>query len=131
MMTMRLLVPLTAALLVAGCDKAADDDAGHSPNRSHGRYAGIGVVSKNALWNQLVQPKADQVDPAAATLDDDEHVMVVVDTNTGEIRQCGDVSGFCTSMNPWELGKQQPVKLVKHAIDLAREAEEEAKGEKH
>jgi len=62
-------------------------------------------------------------DPAAAKLADDEHVIVVLDSHTGEIRQCGDHSGFCVAMNPWTstAAASAPVKLVKHAADLNAE----------
>lgn len=67
-------------------------------------------------------------DAASATTADDEHIIVVVDSQTGEIRQCGDYSGQCISMNPWTktiLPEQAaPVKLTKHAADLAAEANE-------
>ena len=69
-------------------------------------------------------------DAAAANLGDDDHVIVVVDSRTGEIRQCGNYSGHCIGMNPWAgpLGQGQaaPVPLTKHAADLAREAEQQA-----
>jgi hypothetical protein len=63
-------------------------------------------------------------DPALAKLQDDEHVIVVMDSHTGEVRQCGDHSGHCVSMNPWtsEGGQASlPVKLGKHAADLDAE----------
>lgn len=54
--------------------------------------------------------------PEVARLSDDEHVVVVVDSLTGEIRQCGDLSGYCVGMNPWAkpLGALQtaPVRLA-------------------
>ena len=65
-----------------------------------------------------------QVDAAMARLEDDEHIIVVLDSHTGEVRQCGDHSGFCVSMNPWTgTGAQValPAKLTKHAADLAAE----------
>jgi hypothetical protein len=69
-----------------------------------------------------IKPPAD---PTSATTADDEHVIVVVDSQTGEIRECGDYSGVCASFNPWTraiAGEQAaPVKLTKHAADLAAE----------
>ncbi|MEO6040308.1 MAG: hypothetical protein ABIP41_00215 [Croceibacterium sp.] len=59
-------------------------------------------------------------DPAAATIADDEHVIVVVDSITGEVRQCGDHSGYCVAMKPWS-GGSSPAMLSKHAADLAAE----------
>lgn len=66
-------------------------------------------------------------DTALAKLQDDEHVIVVIDSHTGEVRQCGDHSGYCVSMNPWggqASGAMLPVKLSKHAADL--DAEDQA-----
>jgi hypothetical protein len=40
------------------------------------------------------------------------------------VRQCGDYSGVCVAMNPWAgQGSRSatPVKLKKHAADLAAE----------
>ena len=63
-------------------------------------------------------------DPALATIQDDEHVVVVLDSHTGEVRQCGDHSGYCISVNPWPGDRSRsllPVKLGKHAADLYAE----------
>ena len=64
-------------------------------------------------------------DPAAAKLQDDEHIIVVMDSHTGEVRQCGDHSGYCVAMNPWSgdgARMRLPVKLAKHGADLDAEA---------
>ena len=57
-------------------------------------------------------------DASAAKLVDDEAIIVVTDSATGEIRACGDLSGYCVGMNPWRtaLTKEQssPVKLTAH-----------------
>jgi hypothetical protein len=62
--------------------------------------------------------------PAAATTADDSQIIVVVDSNSGEIRQCGNLSGHCIGMNPWAnaLGQDRaaPVALDAHEIDLTR-----------
>jgi hypothetical protein len=54
----------------------------------------------------------------------------VVDTETGEVRECGDLSGTCAAFNPWTRaiasGQAAPVALTAHAADLAREAEAKA-----
>ncbi|MEO6360922.1 MAG: hypothetical protein ABIO43_10160 [Sphingomicrobium sp.] len=65
-----------------------------------------------------------------AKLEDDENVIVVIDSQTGEVRQCGDHSGFCVTMTPWAAQGPRtaaPVKLKKHAADL--DAEDQAKAE--
>ena len=115
-----LLVTLTA---LAACNKqeAANGMEGKSP----GRYAGIGTFSAGRLWQHMTGVP-DAKDPKAAELADDEHVIVVLDSHTGEVRQCGDHSGVCVAMNPW---KSQPIvapmSLDKHAAELDREAEAE------
>ena len=109
-----------ACLLVTGCDSPtrADEDG-----TRHGRYVGIGVFSAGELWSKMTAsaPKDD----AAARIADDEHVIVVVDSVTGELRECGDYSGHCISMNPWtkliSAEQETPVKLVKHMADLLRD----------
>ena len=107
------------ACLLVGCDR---HDSTASGLKSRGRYAGIGTYDAGRLWQQIVAP--DPKDPAAAKLADDEHVIVVLDSHTGEVRQCGDHSGYCVAMNPWSTGSAAaPVKLVKHAADLDAEAE--------
>src|SRR4051812_20789475 len=113
---------LTALLLLGGCDRAAD--GGARPPR-HGRYAGIGVFNAGDLWSRMAVPK-QKGSPRAATIADDEHVIVIVDTDTGEVRECGDYSGYCTAMNPWTRAiaseQEAPVSLTAHATDLAQEA---------
>jgi hypothetical protein len=115
-------VAITGCLL-AGCDKANDT---FGPNtRSQGRYAGIGTFEAGRMWSQTAGVMEPQ-DAAAARLADDEHVIVVIDTHTGEVRQCGDHSGVCVAMNPWYAkgaGLAAPVLLKKHAAELAAEDE--------
>jgi hypothetical protein len=115
------LPALTAACLLAGCDRGSGDI---SPPQRHGRYAGIGVFEPGRLWSRMAVPKQAKASPAA-TIADDEHVIVVVDSVTGEVRQCGDHSGYCVSMNPWGQGpapeQRAPVPLAAHAADLQRE----------
>jgi hypothetical protein len=63
----------------------------------------------------------------ASRLKDDQQVIVVVDTRTGELRQCGNMSGVCVGMNPWSkpLAQAQstPLSVLKHEDDIEREAE--------
>ena len=91
--------------------------------KSSGRYAGIGTFDAGRLWGQMAGIAVPS-NPAAAKLADDEHVIVVIDSHTGEVRQCGDYSGICVAMNPWTgqgMKSATPVKLKKHAADLAAE----------
>jgi hypothetical protein len=115
------LPALAAACLLAGCDRGSGDI---SPPQRHGRYAGIGVFEPGRLWSRMAVPKQANASQAA-TIADDEHVIVVVDSVTGEVRQCGDHSGYCISMNPWRQApgpaQSAPVPLTVHAADLQRE----------
>jgi hypothetical protein len=106
---------LTAILSACGQPIGVSSPGDKNP----GRYTGIGVVSAGRLWSQraITTPASDT---AAATLADDEHIIVVVDTHSGEVRQCGDQSGFCVTMNPWSGAAPAglPAKLKRHATDL-------------
>ncbi len=109
---------------LASCDQspAASGGPGHE---GRGRYSGIGIYEAGRLWSQV---KVDRAAESAgkAGLADDEHVIVVVDSHTGEVRQCGDLSGICVAMNPWARGRSAPplpVELTKNAADLDAEAQ--------
>lgn len=121
-------VVLVAGLALGGCHKAGswteDDTKSH-----HGRYTGIGIYPADKMWSEIAgadKPK----DRAVATTADDQNVIVVVDGETGEIRQCGNFSGYCVGMNPWShtlAGKQTaPLGLDKHAAELNAEVSNEA-----
>ena len=66
-------------------------------------------------------------DPGAAKPEDDDVLIVVVDSDTGEVRECGNYSGRCVSMNPWTkaVGPQlrMPVRVDAHAADLVSTTE--------
>jgi hypothetical protein len=73
------------------------------------------------MWRQVVRSGASP-DAALATVQDDDQVIVVIDSATGELRQCGDLSGFCIALNPWRnVGVRAPAALLKHAEQLDRE----------
>jgi hypothetical protein len=118
----------TICLLIVGFGLSACSDADFgsaSAPKASGRYAGIGTYDTGRLWSELAAAGTSS-DPAAAKLQDDEHVIVVIDSHTGEVRQCGDYSGVCVTMNPWTGQASRtdaPVKLNKHAADLAAEDE--------
>ncbi len=118
---MRFLMALGGVgLALAGCS-APHPSAGSS---DHGRYLGIGAYSAGALWSKMVVAGAAKAGSAATTADD-EHIIVVVDTQTGEVRECGDYTGLCVSMNPWTKAvstpQNAPVTLTKHLADIAEE----------
>ena len=112
---------LAMGCLLSGCDQQG---AVSGPGlKSQGRYAGIGTYDAGRLWGQMAGVEAPS-DTAAAKLVDDEHIIAVIDSHTGEVRQCGDYSGVCVAMNPWAAQGSRsatPVKLKKHAADLAAE----------
>lgn len=112
------LLLLTACL--AGC--GAIPDQGASPP-AQGRYNGIGLYSAGDMWQRLVADGLPR-DSTAATLRDDEVVIVVVDSRTGEVRQCGNITGYCIGSNPWArpLGRAQalPINVTEHRADVER-----------
>ena len=111
---------LLSACLMGGCDQHEATSAGP---KSPGRYAGIGTFDAGRMWSRMTG--ANSQDPATAKLADDEHIIVVLDSHTGEVRECGDHSGYCVSMNPWGGSGAPaglPVKLNKHAAELEAEA---------
>ncbi len=112
---MRLLL-IGAAMLVAaglsGCEKPQLESSTH-----HGRYVGIGIYNPREQWTKIVGADALNVTPTARTIDD-QAILVVEDSDTGEIRACGDLTGYCIGMNPWAhaLSSSQnvPVSLTEH-----------------
>ena len=109
---------LAMVLVLTGCDQHESSSAGP---KSPGRYAGIGTLDAGRLWQEM-KGASTQQEKSAASLADDEHVIVVLDSHTGEIRQCGDHTGFCVAMNPWTGSARAvatPVTLAQHAADLA------------
>jgi hypothetical protein len=110
-----------AALSLGGCQRKGEEaDAAH-----HGRYLGVGVYPAGSLWQKMVVANPSK-QPASAKLLDDEQVVVVVDSNTGEIRQCGNLSGYCIALNPWASPAvpAAPVNLSIHADQLEAEQRE-------
>ena len=115
---------IIAAACLAGCGKEIESAENQNGPNPHGRYLGIGVYPADPLWSKMVVA-AKPGDKAAATIEDDGHVIVVVDSRTGEIRQCGNRTGYCVGMNPWggALARPQtaPISLTKHAAELSSE----------
>jgi hypothetical protein len=109
------MILLGGVVLLSGCHRMS-----HRPEdgAARGRFAGIGIYDAGRMWRQMATPEAK--DPALATLADDEHVIVVIDSHSGEVRQCGDHSGQCVAMNPWAASAASglPVHVLKHAAEL-------------
>jgi hypothetical protein len=123
-MSLRIVLAVLIVLGAASC-KRADAVGGAGPQHGDGRYQGVGLFEPGRMWRELV-PFAQTRDPAEARLSDDERVIVVVDSRTGEIRQCGNLSGYCLTSNPWsppaKSAQAAPARLVRHADDIDREA---------
>ncbi len=110
--------PLSAVILLTLCSCQKVESAfPDGSTATRGRYAGIGLYSTDTTWREAAQAQ-DPKDPALARLADDDIVIVTADSQTGEIRQCGNLSGFCITMNPWQAdGKtlpHLPLKLLNH-----------------
>lgn len=136
-----ILAASLAALALGACQKkaewpaaAADVFKGHG---ARGRYVAVGIYAPGVLWEQLAPaPAADGApapDPAGATLKDDDQIIVTLDSASGELRQCGNLSGHCIGFNPWakplRAGQSAPTALQKHMQQLQEEADAAAKAE--
>lgn len=119
MLSIRNAVPVAIilfSLALAGCSQRTE---AARVNR-FGRFTGIGVYEAGRLWPQVAAVKGQSITDTASPADD-EHIIVVVDTMTGDVRQCGDLSGRCIGMNPWRplgAGTTAPVKLEMHLSEL-------------
>ena len=123
----RVIVVMIVCGLVCGCGQ--QDSVAGPGLKGQGRYAGIGTYTVGRLWSEMADSSASP-DAAAARLSDDDQVIVVVDSHTGEVRQCGNYSGVCVTLNPWSNGRSlvpAPAKLNQHAADLAAADEAAAK----
>jgi hypothetical protein len=113
-------------LTLTACSQQSPSDAPH-----HGRYAGIGVYGAGPLWQKITG--AAQSDVAKANTSDDDYIIVVVDSDTGAVRECGNLTGFCVGMNPWTTGllatQKTPVGVSAHSADIARDAAGEVAAE--
>ncbi|MGA0601639.1 hypothetical protein ACO2Q3_13120 [Caulobacter sp. KR2-114] len=121
-------VAVVAALGLAGClaachkmpaDTGADAGLFSSPQKP-GRYLGVGIYTPGQGWGRLVQAQAE---PSAgdARLADDQAIIVVMDSRSGEVRACGDLTGYCIGLNPWAAplaqSRRTPVTLSGHEGD--------------
>ena len=105
--------PTTAGLLALAMLMGACHAQPVAAPGAHGRYVGVGIYAPTRPWTQMVAQKTS--DRGAATLADDQAIIVVTDSVTGEVRACGDMTGYCIAMNPWRVGSQTaPVKLAEH-----------------
>jgi hypothetical protein len=118
-----LVIAVGVAACLGGCVRKAEDAA--SEASAHGRYSGVGTYVAGRLWRKMVV--ADQAkEPSAAKLLDDDQIIVVLDSHTGEVRQCGNLTGYCITTNPWtkspSASQAAPVKLTVHEDQLNNES---------
>jgi hypothetical protein len=109
---------LAAALVVASLAGCRGGAAWPSSGEGRGRYVGVGIYTPTSQWRQLVG--AQQSSSPAAQRGDDQVILVTADSTTGELRACGDLSGYCVGFNPWKapLGALQtaPVSVAAHGV---------------
>jgi hypothetical protein len=95
----------------------------------HGRYLGVGLYSPGKQWTHLVANQKPGSDAVARPIDD-QVIFVVADSQTGELRACGDLTGYCIGMNPWTkplLASQvSPIELTEHVQSPDTTADYEA-----
>ncbi|WP_293905579.1 hypothetical protein [Phenylobacterium sp.] len=138
-MKILVLIALAAAMALAGCQKPVQNPLTRpSFSGQRGRFVGVGIYTPGRMWRQMAPSSAKDtaavsVSPPGAVLEDDEQVIVVIDSASGELRQCGNLSGRCISMNPWSrpiaAALLVPVPLLRHAQDLDEEAAAKSRAE--
>jgi len=85
----------------AAMARAADDPGFLGLGSKHGRYAAVGIYQPGDGWTKMmVDQQTPGADAARQLLD--QAVIVVTDSQTGEVRACGDMTGYCVGMNPWK-----------------------------
>ena len=106
---------VSVGLALCSCSRDVADDAGRGG--PHGRYSGVGIYAPSPQWTKLSAIQQPN-DPQSARPADDQVIIVVQDSTTGEVRACGDLTGYCIGMNPWKkaLVAEQvvPVKVTEH-----------------
>ena len=108
--TLRLKAAAVAAVaLLGGCrQNAATNQWELGIEPSQGRYLGVGIYAPGAAWTRVTRPRAGDV-----KLGDDQAIIVVTDSRSGEVRACGDLSGYCVAMNPWaKASRRAPIVLA-------------------
>lgn len=114
-----LALAILAGTLLSSCQKASDTP---STGTARGRYVGVGHYSPGSLWPQVARA-APAPDPAKARPEDDDQVIIVMDSLTGELRQCGNFSGRCIGQNPWskplESNEAAPATLLRRPQEPA------------
>ena len=117
-----------AALTTAAADTPDDQPGFLGLGSKHGRYAAVGIYQPGDGWTKVI---ADQQTPGAQAAQQvlDQAVIVVADSQTGEVRACGDMTGYCVGINPWKAkltaAQIAPIRLTnaaKPAVERASSA---------
>jgi hypothetical protein len=107
----------TFAAVTLGLSGCGIQQGGPEQGGGRGAYTGVGLYSPTQPWTKLIANQQAK-DPEAARAIDDQVIIVVQNSATGEIRACGDLTGYCIGMNPWKaplLASQvAPVRLTEH-----------------
>jgi hypothetical protein len=78
---------------------------------------GVGIYSPGESWTHVLDAQKASQGPAARPIDD-QAIIVVEDSQTGEVRACGDLTGYCVGMNPWSVSmpaaRRSPIALSEH-----------------
>jgi hypothetical protein len=102
------------AILLLALGACARGSAGTAQTEERGRYVGLGVYAAGPNWSRMTVAASSS--PGAAGLKDDEEILALLDSRTGEVRQCGALSGICIAMNPWASAvltdRRAPVPLM-------------------
>lgn len=117
---MRLAPILMLAALAAGCTRGAPAES--QAARDTGRYISMGSYPAGEKWAALARQGVALATSDKAEVSDDEQVIVFIDSRSGEIRQCGNLSGYCVTLSPWnqQLGST-PVKFDPEAAATYRQ----------
>ncbi len=106
-----------ACLGMCGCNRPPWSFLASTEQPSRGKYTGVGIYGPGKQWTKLIATQHTK-DPQAAQPIDDQVIIVVQDSATGEVRACGDLTGYCIGMNPWKSAlvsaQIAPIKLTEH-----------------
>ena len=106
-----------ALTLLAGCGGSPASPWALGDFGRHGRYVGVGIYGPGRQWTRMVAAQQPVGETAARPIDD-QAIIVMSDTDTGELRACGDLTGYCIGMNPWKRpltpAQIAPIELTTH-----------------
>ena len=122
---------LLASLTLSACGPKVVEGGAGAPS-AHGRYNGVGIYGPGKQWTKMMAAQ-QAADPQLARPIDDQVIIVLEDSLTGEVRACGDLTGYCIGMNPWKTaltsGQISPVRMTAHVSPDPEEATVTVKAE--